>query len=240
MNRGITLSLFLALSTLPACWSHSTAPSHPTPERRSASDPPRKRIAATSEELVPVVILPDDGAISGRLCELLGSDGIGCTMTCVSNCNVHVPSSQRIRARELVLGDPWLASRVDVIEEDEYQAMIAPPEPLAAETRVTRAEVDRQLAGPVRLYRPGDTAAICDPLCVDSNPSGIRVVHVTSGSLFDRIGLRDGDLITAVDNQPIAIANGFLAAKVAKTKNRFRIDLTRKGKAMSTEVVVTP
>lgn len=240
MNRSIALSLFLALAALPACWSHSTAPSQPAPERRSASDPPRKPRDIRSEDELPVVILPNDAAIRDRLCELLGTEGIGCTMTCVTNCNVHVPFSQRIRARELVLNDPWLAARVDVIEEDEYQAMIAPPEPLAAETQVSRADVDRQLAGPVRLYRRGDTAATCDPICVASNPSGIRVVHVARGSVFDRIGLRDGDLITAVDNQAIAVSNAVLAAQVARTKNRFRIDLDREGKAMSTQVVVIP
>jgi hypothetical protein len=238
MNRGITLLLTIA-PTLPACWSGSPAPSQPTPERRSANNPPRKPIDAKPDELVPVVMLPDDGAIVGRLCQLFDAEGIGCTMTCLRSCNVHVPFSQRARARALVLGDAWLASRVDVIDEAEYQAMIAPPEALAAEVRVSRADVDQQLAGSVRLYRPGDSAAICNPLCVDSNPSGILVVRVTSGSLFDMIGLREGDLITGVDNQRIDIAGAFRAAEVAKTKNRFRIDLSRKGKAMSTEVVVT-
>jgi hypothetical protein len=237
MNRGMTLATLLTLAALPACWSRSTPPSQPTPEHRSASDPPQP-IDAKPEELVPVVLLPDDSAIRGRLCDLLDTEGIACRMTCVSNCNVHVPFSQRVRARALVQGDPWLVARVDVIDEAEYQAMIAPPVPLAPEARVSRADVDRQLASPVRLRRRGDSAAMCDPICVDSNPGGILVVSVARGSLFDRIGLRDGDLITAVDNQPIDIAGAVRAVQVAKTKNRIRIDLSRKGKAMSTEVVI--
>ena len=239
MNRGIKLAtLFTIAAALPACWSHSPAPSQPTPQRRSASDPPRKPIAAKPEETIPIAIFPNESAISDRICQLFEPEGLGCSMTCVSNCNVHVVFSQRARARELLEGDVWLASRVHVVDEAEYQAAIAPPEPLAAEVRVSRAEVDKQITGPVRLYRPGDSAALCDPICVGSNPSGIRVVSVTSGSLYEKIGLRAQDLIVAVDGQKIDIASAFRAAQVAKTKNRFRIDLSRKGKAMSTEVVV--
>ncbi|HEY5933431.1 MAG TPA: PDZ domain-containing protein [Kofleriaceae bacterium] len=238
MNRRIA-TLFTIAAALPACWSHSPAPSQPTPERHTVVDPPPRK-QTKPEELVPVAIFPDESAISGRVCQLFEPEGLGCSMTCVSNCNVHVPFSKRMRARELLQGDPWLVSRIHVVDEAEYQAMIAPPEPLAAEVRVSRAEVDKQIVGRVRLYRPGDSAALCDPICVDSNPSGIMVVSVTSGSLFEKIGLRAQDLIVAVDGQPIDVAGAFRAAQVAKTKNRFRVDLSRKGKAMFTEVVVTP
>ncbi len=240
MRPGTKLSAVIAVVlALPACWSRATTSSAPEPPLRSSSDRPAPPISGdTPDKLVPVVMMANDGAIHAHLCKLVAPEGMECRITCISSCNFHVLGSQRFRARELVHADPWLMALVRVTEEHEYQAMIAPPEPLAPRVEISRVDIDRQLAGTVRLHRRGDSAALCDPMCVDSNPGGILVVSVASGSVFARIGLRDGDLVTAFDGQPIHVADGFRAAQVARARNRFRIDIRRKGKPMSTEVVV--
>jgi len=47
------------------------------------------------------------------------------------------------------------------------------------------------------------TQALCTPEMVNGKPSGFRCSQIEKGSIFDTIGLKDGDVIVAIDGEPL-------------------------------------
>lgn len=67
-------------------------------------------------------------------------------------------------------------------------------------------------------------------LRIPANIGGIVIVSVAPGGLADQAGLQSGDVITGIDNTPIASMNDFFAAIEASDDNIALLDIYSKGK----------
>jgi hypothetical protein len=98
---------------------------------------------------------------------------------------------------------------------------------------------------PVQLARAEVTAALGDFGKLTSSirgaftPTGVRVDAVTAGSLFARAGLLAGDVITAVDNQPLRSLDdaASLYARAASTKS-VSVQVQRAGKPATLRIAI--
>ena len=70
-------------------------------------------------------------------------------------------------------------------------------------------------------------------------PAGVRLDNIAPGSLFAKAGLRAGDLITAVDNQPLHSIDDAadLYARAAGARS-LTIQLTRAGKPLTLHILI--
>ena len=100
---------------------------------------------------------------------------------------------------------------------------LPPPAAVApAEAEVDRAEV-----------RNGDEAAQFRPEVRDGRPHGIRIYDVRPEGVFARIGLQNGDVLTALNGVEITSPDQALQVYDGMTSvNRFTLALERDGKKL--------
>lgn len=70
-----------------------------------------------------------------------------------------------------------------------------------------------------------------------SSSSGFKIFAISRGSLFDKIGLRNGDVITQVNETIMEAQEGFALYKAFEDEQYIRISLLRKGKTPTTIMV---
>lgn len=204
------------------CWSSpASAPIH-TPGSPTAipslSVAPIRRL---EHEYIPIVMI--DASDDARVGQLLSDRGIEWTSTCIHTCTLHVIDTDAERARALLRGEPDLR----VIEQSEYEAMIAPPEPMSPLVEISRSDLEQQLRTPMDLQVQWN------------HPGGILVRHVAPASVFERVGLRDGDVIARFDGSDVHGADDAMRAdQLVRIKDRFTLEVERKGQRMKTEVFV--
>ncbi|HET9621102.1 MAG TPA: PDZ domain-containing protein, partial [Kofleriaceae bacterium] len=106
----------------------------------------------------------------------------------------------------------------------------APPVPTADTATVSRADVDATLA---------NFAKLTTDLQGSISANGVVIERVAPGTLFARIGLRAGDVITAVDGARIRSLDdaASLYAKVSTAK-AIAAQIVRNGTSMTLHVAI--
>lgn len=107
----------------------------------------------------------------------------------------------------------------------------ATPKPLS------RAALDAVLEDPEALGRLGRVVPHTDD---SGEVDGFRVLGIRRGSLLEQIGLRNGDVLHAINSQPLTSVGDALAAYAnLKSATRFEVALTRRGQPLTLTVTVT-
>jgi len=106
----------------------------------------------------------------------------------------------------------------------------APPAPVITPTVLSRSDLNATI---------GDFNKLAGVLRGSFTPEGARLDAVAEGSVFARAGLRRGDIVTAVDGQPLRsiddAADLYVRAASTKAAN---IQLVRAGKPMTLRVLI--
>ena len=124
--------------------------------------------------------------------------------------------------------------QVIVKTQDQEPAAAAPaPKPAKARepaTMLSRSEVNTAL---------GDFGVLTASVRGQFTPEGARLDTVAQGSVFAKAGLRNGDVITAVDGKPLTsiddAADLYIRAGSARTA---KVDLLRAGKPMTLRLAI--
>lgn len=113
---------------------------------------------------------------------------------------------------------------------DPYGADEAPAAPVVTPTVLSRSELNVALA---------DFGKLTNLLRGTFTAQGTRLDVVADGSIFAKAGLRSGDVITAVDNQPLRsiddAADLYVRASATKAAN---ISVLRAGKPLALRVLI--
>ena len=141
--------------------------------------------------------------------------------------------------------DATPAAPVRVVEAPASPSAPAAPTPTPAPTVVTVPAALVSDDPALALTRPELTAALGDftkltaGIRASFGPTGVRVDSVVAGSLFARAGLRAGDVITAVDGQPLRTLDDAadLYARASSARN-LTISVLRSGKPASLHVTI--
>jgi general secretion pathway protein C len=97
---------------------------------------------------------------------------------------------------------------------------------------VRRAALDSWLSDPAALM----TAAVIVPEARDGKPTAIRLVRIRPGSVLERIGLRGGDLIRAVNGLELATPDGALQAFLKlRSSAHIAVSIERGGQPLTQE-----
>ncbi len=103
-----------------------------------------------------------------------------------------------------------------------------------------RCEIDRALVE--RLLRdPSQVAgdALFAPAPRDGRPWGFRVNAVRPSSVFAQIGLRSGDVVTAINGQPTATPDQLLALWTRlRSASRLAVRIDRRGAALTLDYTI--
>jgi S1-C subfamily serine protease len=124
-------------------------------------------------------------------------------------------------------------SIVPAIEDTMPEAAPAPPPvpagPVITPTVLSRSELNAQIA---------DFSRLTGVLRGTFTPEGARLDLVAEGSVFSKAGLRRGDIITAVDNQPLRSIDDAAELYVRAPQTRAaNIQLIRAGKPLTLRVL---
>jgi general secretion pathway protein C len=91
---------------------------------------------------------------------------------------------------------------------------------------VRRSDVEASLQDINELL----TQARVRPHFKDGNPDGLSISRIKRGSFFSKLGLRDGDVVQAIDNQDIRSPDDILSLyKKLKSGSGMGIQIDRKG-----------
>ncbi len=91
---------------------------------------------------------------------------------------------------------------------------------------VDKAEIDNALANVDKLF----TEVQAVPNFVGGKPAGIKLLAMTSTSIFAKLGLQRGDVLERINGTELDIASGMNLFNQLKNQTRITIDLTRNGK----------
>lgn len=91
--------------------------------------------------------------------------------------------------------------------------------------QIPRVEVDKALANLGRLYT--DIRAV--PYFKDGKANGFKLLNVKQGSLFEKLGLRRGDILKSINGTVLDIATGMQLFNNLKNETRFTLDVERRG-----------
>jgi general secretion pathway protein C len=91
---------------------------------------------------------------------------------------------------------------------------------------VSRSDIEASLKDINQLL----TQARVRPHFKDGKPDGLAINRIKKGSFFSKLGLRDGDIVQAIDNTSIRSPDDILALyKKLKSGSRVGIQINRKG-----------
>ncbi|MCP5464908.1 MAG: hypothetical protein H7A33_07785 [Deltaproteobacteria bacterium] len=101
--------------------------------------------------------------------------------------------------------------------------------------KIQRAEIDRALANIAKLYT--DIRAV--PYFYQGKPNGFKLLSVKRGSLFQKLGLRRGDVLKAINGRALDIQSGMTIFNDLKSETKFELVLERRGeeKTFSYEII---
>jgi len=91
--------------------------------------------------------------------------------------------------------------------------------------KIPRKEIDRALANISKLYT--DVRAV--PYYKDGKPQGFKLLSVKRGSLFQKLGLRRGDILKSVNGTMLDIQTGMNTFNSLKNESEFQLELERRG-----------
>jgi general secretion pathway protein C len=96
---------------------------------------------------------------------------------------------------------------------------------------IDQAEIDNALANLDRLY----TEIRAVPNFQDGKVSGMKVLSVKPGSLFAKLGLKRGDILSRINGIELDVRKGFDIFNQLKNQREFNVDLVRRGTAQTFE-----
>lgn len=91
--------------------------------------------------------------------------------------------------------------------------------------QIPRAEVDKALANLSRLYT--DIRAV--PYFKDGKANGFKLLNVKQGTLFEKLGLRRGDILKSINGNMLDIQSGLRLFNELKNETRFTLEVERRG-----------
>ena len=137
------------------------------------------------------------------------------------------------------------ADQTRVIELGSGEAAVAFSDELAlahgdpprAKVSLTRAEIDAALGHTEQLA----TQARLVPAFVDGKPVGFKIFAIRKGSLYERIGLENGDVVTEIDGFDLSSPEKALEVySHLREATAATLSLTRATKRYSIRVEVRP
>lgn len=90
---------------------------------------------------------------------------------------------------------------------------------------IPRAEVDKALANLSKIYT--DIRAV--PYFKNGKADGFKLINVKGGSLFEKLGLRRGDILRSVNGTTLDIQTGLQTFNTLKNESSFTLDVERRG-----------
>jgi len=111
-----------------------------------------------------------------------------------------------------------------------------PTAPLVKETGegkfvLDQSEVDNALKNLDRLY----TEVRAVPNFAGGKVSGIKILSVKQGSIFDKLGLRRGDILERINGMELDVKRGFEIFSTLKDEKKLTLDLVRQGQNQTVE-----
>ncbi len=131
------------------------------------------------------------------------------------------------------------AAPVRVVEAPDAPAPLPSPAVVTVPAALVSDDPALALTRPELAAALGDFTKLTAGIRASFGPTGVRVDSVVAGSLFARAGLRAGDVITAVDGQPLRTLDDAadLYARAASARN-LTISMQRSGKPASLHVTI--
>lgn len=96
---------------------------------------------------------------------------------------------------------------------------------------IDQKEVQNALANIERLY----TEIRAVPNFAGGKVSGMKILSVKQGSLFDKLGLQRGDILEKINGMELDVKRGFEIFNTLKDEKRLTLDLVRQGSNQSFE-----
>lgn len=96
---------------------------------------------------------------------------------------------------------------------------------------IDQAEIDNALANLDKLY----TEIRAVPNFQDGRVNGMKVLSVKPGSLFSKLGLKRGDILSRINGIELDVRKGFDIFNQLKDQKKFTVDLVRRGSAQTFE-----
>lgn len=90
---------------------------------------------------------------------------------------------------------------------------------------IPRDEVNKALANINRLY----TEIRAVPYFKNGKANGFKLLNVKSGSLFDKLGLRRGDILKSINGRVLDIQSGLQTFNDLKNEAQFNLEIERRG-----------
>lgn len=116
--------------------------------------------------------------------------------------------------------------------EEEPAEEAAPPPPVATATIavIARRDLDAALA---------DFGTLTRSLRGTFQPNGAKLEHISTGSVFAKAGLREGDVVMAVDGRPVRSIDDAAELYVrAQTTRATNVQILRAGRAITLKVQI--
>ncbi len=95
--------------------------------------------------------------------------------------------------------------------------------------QIARAEVEAALANMSKLYT--DIRGV--PFFDNGVAKGFKILSVKRGSLFEKLGIRRGDILKSVNGRTLDIQSGFETFKSLRTETEFALEIERRGESLS-------
>jgi general secretion pathway protein C len=93
--------------------------------------------------------------------------------------------------------------------------------------RIDRGVLDRELGDPKKLARQGSII----PNFKDGKKQGVKLVGLTPGSVYSKIGIRSGDVVHGINGKKIVSQNQLLEMlKTMREANNIELEVERRGK----------
>lgn len=133
-----------------------------------------------------------------------------------------------------IFGPPSEAGPEVAAREPEEQA--GPPDALITKEAggkfaIDQSEVDKALQNLDQLY----TEIRAVPSFSGGKMSGMKILSVKRGSVFDKLGLRRGDVLQRINGMELDVRRGFEIFNQLKDQRSITLDLVRQGKPRSFE-----
>jgi general secretion pathway protein C len=104
----------------------------------------------------------------------------------------------------------------------------------ATQYNVARSEVDKTLADLNNVL----TQARALPNFENGQPNGYSITQIVPGSIYEKLGLQNGDIILGLNGQPINDpAKAFELLSELKTSNHLELQIKRAGRGVSNQVI---
>ncbi|MFH1358159.1 MAG: type II secretion system protein GspC [bacterium] len=120
---------------------------------------------------------------------------------------------------------PTTTKRVARTDESDDESIVRQGDSF----QIARSEVDSALSNMSKLYT--DIRGV--PYFDEGVARGFKILSVKKGSLFDKLGIKRGDILKSVNGRTLDIQSGFETFKSLKTETEFELEIERRGEAVN-------